>query len=40
MRKIASALEDAAAEGKAVLVITHDEELIQACCSFQWDLSK
>ena len=40
MRKIASLLAEAAAEGKTVLVVTHDEELIQACCSFQWDLNE
>lgn len=39
MRKIAAALAEAAAEGKTVLVITHDEELIRACCDFQWELN-
>ncbi|MCU6762507.1 Putative HMP/thiamine import ATP-binding protein YkoD [uncultured Roseburia sp.] len=39
MRKIASSLAEAAAEGKTILVITHDEELIQACCDFRWELS-
>lgn len=39
MRKIASALKEAAAEGKTILVITHDEELIRACCDFCWELS-
>ena len=38
MRKIASAFCKAAAEGKTVLVITHDEELIRSCCDFRWDL--
>ena len=38
MRKIASALAEAAAEGKTILVITHDEELIEACCDFRWEL--
>lgn len=39
MRKIASALKEASAGGKTILVITHDEELIQACCEFRWELS-
>ena len=39
MRKIASSLAEAAAEGKTILVITHDEELIQACCDFRWELN-
>lgn len=39
MRKIASALAEAAAKGKTILVITHDEELIRACCDFRWELS-
>lgn len=38
MRKIAAALTNAAAEGKTILVITHDKELIQACCNFRWEL--
>lgn len=40
MRKIASALKEASAGGKTILVITHDEELIQACCDFRWELSR
>ena len=32
-------LAEAAAGGKTILVITHDEELIQACCDFRWELS-
>ena len=39
MRKIASALTEAASKGKTILVITHDEELIQACCDFRWELN-
>ena len=39
MRKIASSLVQAASEGKTILVITHDEELIQVCCDFSWKLS-
>ena len=39
MRKIASSLAEAAAEGKTILVITHDEELIEACCDFRWELN-
>ena len=38
MRKIASSLVHAASEGKTILVITHDEELIQVCCDFSWKL--
>lgn len=38
MRKIASALAEAAAEGKTILVITHDEELVEDCCDFRWEL--
>lgn len=36
MRKIADILTEAAAEGKTILVITHDKEFMQACCDFQW----
>lgn len=36
MRKIAALLTEAAAEGKTVLVITHDKELMQVCCDFRW----
>jgi len=32
MRRIARALESMAKEGKAVLVITHDLELLKLCC--------
>ena len=38
MRKIAAVLTEAAAEGKTILVITHDKELMQSCCNFQWEL--
>lgn len=34
MRKIAAVLTVAAAEGKTIGVITHDKELMQACCDF------
>ncbi len=40
MRKIAYALTNAAAEGKTILVITHDKELMQACCNFRWELGQ
>lgn len=33
MRIVASAFRQAAADGKAVLVITHDTELVNLCCS-------
>ena len=38
MRIIADALRAEADHGKTVLVITHDEELIRACCDAQWKL--
>lgn len=38
MRIIADALRAEADHGKTVLVITHDEELIRACCDSQWKL--
>lgn len=38
MRKIAAVLTVAAAEGKTIGVITHDKELMQACCDFRWKL--
>lgn len=37
MRKIAAVLTVAAAEGKTIGVITHDKELMQACCNFRWE---
>ena len=37
MRKIAAVLTAAAAEGKTIGVITHDNELMQACCDFRWE---
>ena len=38
MRIIADALRAEADHGKTVLVITHDGELIRACCDSQWKL--
>ena len=38
MRIIAHALRAEADRGKAVLVVTHDEELIRSCCDFRWEL--
>ena len=40
MRKIADILTEAAAEGKTIGVITHDKELMQACCDFQWGMGQ
>ena len=40
MRIIASVLTNAAAGGKTILVITHDKELMQACCNFRWELGQ
>ncbi len=40
MRKIADLLTEAAAEGKTIGVITHDKELMQACCDFQYGLGQ
>lgn len=39
MRLIAEILKDATKKGKTVLVITHDEELVSACCDYRIDLS-
>ena len=40
MRIIAQALRAEADRGRAVLVITHDEELIRACCDSRWELER
>ena len=38
MRRIADALGRAASEGKTVLIVTHDEELIASCCDFRFKI--
>ena len=38
MHRIAEVLMQAASEGKTILIITHDEELMQLCCEFRWQL--
>lgn len=38
MYRIAEVLMQAASEGKTILIITHDEELMQLCCEFRWQL--
>lgn len=40
MQKIAAVLTEAAAEGKTIGVITHDQEFMQACCDFRWELGQ
>lgn len=40
MRRIAAALRQAAQEGRTVLIVTHDEELIQSCRAFRWKLGE
>lgn len=40
MRMIAEVLRDTAGNGKTVLVITHDDELIRDCCDDCWNLNK
>lgn len=38
MRKLADALRCAADEGAAVVVVTHDNEFMRACCTHRFDL--
>ena len=40
MRLVAEELKAAAQSGKTILVITHDEELINACCQGRIDMEE
>ena len=40
MRLIAGDLRRAAQSGKTILVITHDEELIDICCDYRIDIDR
>lgn len=40
MEIIASLLKDESRKGTAILVITHDKELIQRCCNFVINIDK
>jgi energy-coupling factor transport system ATP-binding protein len=40
LRRVVTALRASAESGAAVLVITHDTELIDACCTRRFDLEK
>ena len=40
MLLIAKVLKNAAKKGKTILVITHDEEFINACCEYEINIEK